>query len=419
MKKKSCLICIRSVKIGGGAERIATKLGTKLNEDGMNVYYLTFLKSNKNYEFGGNCYTFNEKFDNKTEGNYIFNFLKRVKSFINLRVFTYPRLIKNFCREKNIDLIISFGEFYNFTCLLSKIFFKKSFKLIISIRINQNSRYALSKNIFKYFLFKIFTVRFLYKKADLVIPVSKGVASDLFDFGLNENKIVTIPNFYNIEKHIELSKEKIEPIRNQIFQNSFLFLNIGRLHRQKGQVHLIKSFREVVDRYTKVKLIIIGEGNLKKYLKRLVNQLNLNDNVYFMEFQSNIFPFLRAADCFVLSSLWEGFPNVIVEALSINLPVISTDCDSGPREILCPNLSLLQKIKYPYYGEYGILVKPFKQKISNSLKLSNEEKILTTVMIKMKSSHNIKKKYSKGYQRSLDFEIENIMPKWKQIIGLI
>jgi len=121
---------------------------------------------------------------------------------------------------------------------------------------------------------------------------------------------------------------------------------MGRLTEQKGQWFLIRSFRKVVDDYDCAKLCILGEGELKKDLIKLIKNLNLENNVFLLGNQTNIFPFLIRSDCFILSSLWEGFPMALIEVLSIKLPILSVDCKTGPRECLCPELDLDINIEY-------------------------------------------------------------------------
>ncbi len=124
----------------------------------------------------------------------------------------------------------------------------------------------------------------------------------------------------------------------------------------------------------------------------------MENNVFLLGAQSNPFKFLKYSHCFVLSSLWEGLPNVLIEALSMNLPIMSTDCETGPREILCSELDINEEIIYPYYGRYGILTKPFSEEFIwndiNEESLTKEENLLANLMIKIIENKNLRKKYS-------------------------
>lgn len=110
---------------------------------------------------------------------------------------------------------------------------------------------------------------------------------------------------------------------------------------------------------------------------------------------------------------------VLVEALSINIPVISTDCKTGPREVLS-ELDLFEEIEYPYYGEYGILTQPINNKlIFEDLKdvpLNKSELMLAKLMMIMIENPSLREKYSNGIDRAYDFDQKKIINYWKKII---
>jgi len=201
----------------------------------------------------------------------------------------------------------------------------------------------------------------------------------------------------NIQENIRKSQEELPPEYKELMQCKdetahFNFINLGRLNRQKGQWFLIRSFRQVVDKYNNARLFILGEGDLKDELENLIHELNLDENIFILGRQENVFPFLLNSHCFILSSLWEGLPMALIEALSLNLPIISTDCRTGPREILCPELDLNEEIDYPYLGEYAILSQPLPNQLLlnnvDEITLLKSEKILTDLMIKMMEDEN-------------------------------
>src|SRR5699024_8973667 len=148
-----------------------------------------------------------------------------------------------------------------------------------------------------------------------------------------------IYNFYDIEKILELSKEPLTVQDAKIFENPTI-VTVGRLAEQKGQWHLIRALNKVKKEIPDVKLIILGEGELEDYLKKLVNDYKLTENVHFLGFQKNPFKYITKSDMYVFPSLYEGFPNALAEGMVCGLPVISSDCESGPREILSPDLDL-------------------------------------------------------------------------------
>ncbi|TFF87729.1 MAG: glycosyltransferase, partial [Promethearchaeota archaeon] len=282
-------------------------------------------------------------------------------------------------------------------------------KIILSVHTN-----LIDASSFTFWFIKIQQMLF-YPFADKVITVSKGISR-----GLRLKNTKTIYNMQKINKNLELSKNTLTNKYEEIFYDNFIFINIGRLTKSKGHWFLIRAFKTVVEKYPRSKLIILGDGDLRKKLNFLIYKLNLNQNVHLLGFRENVFPYLRKADCFVLSSLWEGLGIALIEALSMNLPVISTDCKVGPREVLCPDLSLNEKISYPYEGKYGILTKPFENKFLfktlNETHLSKEEEMFADQMLNIIANKQIKEKYSKGIERTEDFEVKNIINKWEEII---
>ena len=392
----------------GGAEKVAITLFNELSKsDKYKIFFFT-LEKDKFYDL-------NRKIKYKNLSNLNLKTNKLLK--ILLVPFLFLKyLIKT--KKTNPDVLVSFLEISNFINILTAKILKKP--VIISERINPK---LMFDNSTLYGKVHNFLIKFLYPKADKIIIVSKEIEEILIKhYNIPKEKIKTIYNPHYINKYQQLSNESEEKYKN-IFKESFVFINIGRLTEQKGQWFLIRAFRKVVDKYPKAKLIILGDGELKNKLQNLINKLNLQNNVYLLGLQKNPFKFLKHSDCFVLSSLWEGLPNTLIEALSLNLPVISTDCKTGPREILCPELDINDKISYPYYGKYGILTKPLpREMIFKSLDekpLIEEEKMLADLMIKMIEDEKLREKYSNGVERARDFDVEKIIKEWEKIINRI
>ncbi len=394
--KKKILLVIPHLKMGGGAEKIAAELGTSLSNRGHDVTFLTIYDERPMYDFEGKHICFNEK-----RGS---SWPKKIFKALNI-----PRKIANVCKQENIDTVISFIKHTNISTINSKILFRNKAKIIVTIH---NNPLKSRKKI-------ISLMRKMYPRADLVVVISSHIDYILKNnYSIENTKLIY--NLHNIDKFEELGELNIEEKHKHLFDDGFIFLTMGRLTEQKSHWYLIRSFKKVSNRRPNSKLIIKGDGELKEELIKLVNKLELEENVFFLDRVEHVFPYLNRADCFVLSSLWEGLPNVLIEALSQNLPIISTDCISGPREILCPELGINEDIKYPYMGQYGILTEPFEHNIIlktlEEEPLSKPERILAETMIKMLDDKKLKDKYSKGLSRARDFDIENIVKEWEKIL---
>ena len=176
-------------------------------------------------------------------------------------------------------------------------------------------------------------MRLIYPLADAIVAVSHGVASDLSTItGLPLARIQVIPNPVIVPRLARLASETIAHpwfTENQVP----VILGVGRLTRQKDFPVLIKAFA-MVRAERPCRLLIIGEGKDRPALEGLAARLGVKDDIDLPGFVENPYAYMSRAALFVLSSLWEGSPNVLTEALSLGVPVVATDCPSGPHEIL-------------------------------------------------------------------------------------
>lgn len=178
-----------------------------------------------------------------------------------------------------------------------------------------------------------FSIRTLYNHASNILVPSEGAAQDLHEnFGLNKKKLhvvpspVITPNF---------AKRAAEPVPHPWFleKKAPVILGMGELCARKDFPTLIRAFARV-RRLMEARLIIAGKGRKKAELSKLVNDLGLGTDVDFPGFVKNPVAWMARADLFVLSSICEGMPVVLIEALAAGTDVVSTDCPSGPRELL-------------------------------------------------------------------------------------
>lgn len=188
--------------------------------------------------------------------------------------------------------------------------------------ISKSERYAL-----KYF------GRLFYSQAFSIVAVSEGVSKSLQEVaGLSPEKISVINNPLRGLRSALVSTDTDLPISDWA-NGELRLIAIGSLKPQKGFDILLHVVAHL-SRYYDVRLAILGEGELRRDLEELSFKLGLENRVYLPGFSSDTLSWLKHADVFVLSSRWEGFGNVLIEALSVGVPVVSTDCPSGPAEIL-------------------------------------------------------------------------------------
>ncbi|MGH3413563.1 MAG: glycosyltransferase [Marmoricola sp.] len=185
-------------------------------------------------------------------------------------------------------------------------------------------------------------VRWAYPRADAVAAVSRGVADDLVEHcGLAAGTVRVLPNPVVTP---ELQRMRAEPVTHPWLRDKSVpvVLAVGRMVPQKDFALLLEAFA-VVRRTTAARLVLIGEGPLRRELEGLAETLGIAGDVSMPGFSANPYPAMAAADVFVLSSRWEGSPGVLIEAVSCGTRAVATDCPSGPREVLAD-------------GRYGRLV---------------------------------------------------------------
>ncbi len=238
----------------------------------------------------------------------------------------------------------------NFLCIISKLLLSGlgTRFVIRETTIKSISIKGTKSNPFVRFLYAAM-VRTLYPFADSIVALSQGAKRDLIDnFGVAPHKISVIYNPIDIEAVAEASTELIDDLPE--WQGSFKIVSVGSLVRSKGHIYLLEAMKELVHTHKReVRLVLVGTGALRDELVKKVEDFGLKDHVVFLGYRKNPFKYMRHCDLFVLPSLWEGFGNVLVEAMACGVPVISTLCESGPREIIENSVS-------------GLLVEPGSSK---------------------------------------------------------
>lgn len=168
-----------------------------------------------------------------------------------------------------------------------------------------------------------------YKKADVIVANSKETADELARITGEETKYIYNPTLSG--NYMARAEEAVE--KSWFHEDVPVIISVGRLSKEKGFDTLIKAF-EKVQKEIDCRLVIIGDGPLKDELEELAENLGVAEMVWMPGYDSNPYKYVRKADVFVLSSLFEGLPNTLIEALAVGTPCVATNCKSGPKEIL-------------------------------------------------------------------------------------
>ena len=263
---------------------------------------------------------------------------ERVLSNVNIVNMDKPRSLSalmpmaRYYRHAKPDILLSAMTHSNVVAILARIMsFTNTTKLIVTERTflsvhiqktasTRDKTFSLATKIF-------------YRFADKVIGISKGVAEDIRQLArLMPEKVGYIYNPVVTEQlRIDFEQDLPNTLKDHAQQK--LIVTSGRLSFEKDQETLLRAF-SILHKTHDAKLVFLGNGPLEEKLQKTAIELGVNEHVLFAGFVNNSLVYMKQADLFVMSSLLEGFCNTIVEALYCGLSVVSTDCPSGPREIL-------------------------------------------------------------------------------------
>lgn len=376
----------------GGAQRSLTKLAWELSRK-HTVYVLTFHPNyTANYEL-----PVEPTFLAETASGLISKMLvwrKRLK------------VLKAFKKENNIDVCISFLEGANYLNVLSK----SPAKTIISVRGSKEFDNKIKG--FNGWIRKRILIPNWFKKADKIVAVSRDIKYELEHYyKLDGAKISVVNNFYDSQLISNKCEESLDSEYKKMFDKPVICFS-GRLHLQKEPIGLLRSFA-ILKKTKDARLLLLGDGALKNEIERECNRLDLkigvDGDVVMVGYQKNPFKFIAKSNLFVLSSSWEGFPNALSEAILCKVPVLSTDCPTGPREILLYDSASQERVDKPILTKNGVILP-----LLNTLNIEIYEMWANSMIFALESDTS--EQVKAAYEHINQFTADRMMKKWDDII---
>lgn len=377
----------------GGAEKVVSTISSKLSEkEGIEVYVVVDETSEKDYELSKNVNIISlDKYHTKGIQR-ILVLLKKAKR------------IKRLKSEYEIDCSISFLPMSNFYNVITK----GKEKCFTSVRV------LMSEAGYPWYFEYIH--KYSMRNCDCIISVSECVKREIKR--ICNKRVVTIVNPCDIELITKI-KDEILPLEVSeiIGKSDFVLVTHGRFEEQKGHVHLIRMMVELVHKNPGTILLLCGEGSLQKKYEELIELFHLDNNVYILGRQRNPFSILSRCDVYVFSSLYEGFPNSLLDAMSVGLPVISSDGASGIRELIAPHTDCEYCTASIEYAQFGVLTPRFNSIIGEYEPIDENELQMIDAIETLRLSMKTREYYAEQSKRRIkDFNVEKITDKWLDII---
>lgn len=306
MSNKKLILVSQSLR-KGGAERVVSNLSNTFSELGFDVHIVLF-QNEITYKFSGSLFCL--------DSYYSKSYIRKLWELV-VRVYKLRKLFKVIGATR----VLCFTESANFPSILTGV------DVVVSVRNNPDKKLNWWQKLL---------VRYLYNRKNVtsVVAVSKAIQHTLkYSYGVE--RCVAIPN--GIDRlHLEsMSKKtyKVDGDKARWFVKREYLLAVGRLEFQKGYDRLLTAYSQSKIR-NKMPLVILGEGSLRSELEMQAQILNISDRVFFVGAIDNPYYFMVNSYAYLLTSRFEGFPNALLEALSLGCLCLSTNCISGPSELL-------------------------------------------------------------------------------------
>lgn len=367
-------ICILKESLNiGGTERSTANISKALEED--HTMYVALYDGTKiKYSYGGQLIDLHYPPRSSLIGKIYNTFLRDIK----LR-----QLIKN----NHIELLFTFTSIGN-----RQTRYKYNTIKIISAR----DFGAMHKKHNEY--------RQALSNSDAMVCNSKYLRDFyIAKYPQHKDRVFMVYNIIDTDEIISQSKEQVEPEFDKFLsQHKKTVVSVGRFCKEKGFEYLIQAFNMARQNDDSLGLVLVGDGDYLNKYQNIIDENNLNDHIYMTGFQQNPYKYMAKCTCFVLSSLSEGFPNVLAEAMALSLPVIATNCLSGPAEILRNDGDYNAVTDKFMECDYGIITPRMEEENNdNAIKQLSE-----AINVLLRDKEKIKEYSSLSKQKVVDFSTE-------------
>ena len=308
-KQNKKIVFVINTLMSGGAEGVVQKLSEWFSNNNFDVSVIVFSTKDQHYQL---CPSVN-----------VFDL--DIKNSYNIPKTIYK--LRQTIKQIQPNIVLSMLDNVNFRTLVSTLFMKNKPDIFVRECVHQS---IIRKSVFSRLTYRVLSKLYTLSSGVIGAP---GLLQDIHDvFGVPEKLLIPICVPVDIDKCQELAKE---PINHKFLENKdgIVIVTGAKLDYQKDYPTLLRAI-SIVNQQQNCRLIALGKGPLLSTLIELSKNLRIQDKVDFIGAKTNPFPYFRSGDIFVLSSRYEGFPNALLEAMACGTPVISTDCKSGPSDII-------------------------------------------------------------------------------------